>query len=226
MAVARRLVRASGAAVPSALRAVAAAHGALEASARLLGNARAGGRLFPARLLRFGGAVEFFVTFRGVLFSVLPFVPFAMFRSAFRGQRFVVHFVGKGVGFFRRVLMIGFVVGFVIFFAVGFLIGVQRFLQLFEFCGLDERFGHRFDRLGPVFGVCLCFFVLGFGKLLGERVYILVGKAIAIRSDRFRRLRMGRFGFRHSRGFVPGNTGGSFESHVRGRRFLFFGRRC
>ena len=98
-----------------------------------------------------------------------------------RGQRFVMHFVGDGVGFRRRVLVIVFLVVFVIgvlvAFSITFVIGIQRFLQLLEFGGLYIRFGHGFDRLGPLFGIGLRFFVLGLGQLLGERGYIFVGKA-------------------------------------------------
>ena len=89
-----------------------------------------------------------------------------------RGQRFVMHFVGDGVSFRRRVLVIVFVVVFVIgvlvAFSITFVIGIQRFLQFFEFGGLYIRFGHSFDRFGPLFGIGLRFFVLGLGKLFGE----------------------------------------------------------
>ena len=53
-----------------------------------------------------------------------------------------MHFVGDGVGFRRRVLvlvfLIVFVISFLIVFVISFLIGVQRFLQLFQFGGLDK----------------------------------------------------------------------------------------
>ena len=82
--VLRRLVR-TPAGTPPALRPASAAHGTLEARARLLGNARARGRLALARLRRFRGLVEFFVNFSvnpgvfprvfsPVLFSVSFFV--------------------------------------------------------------------------------------------------------------------------------------------------------
>jgi hypothetical protein len=82
--VLRRLVR-TPAGTPPALRPPSAAHGTLEARARLLGNARARGRLALARLRRFRSLVEFFVNFSvnagvfprvfsPVLFSVSFFV--------------------------------------------------------------------------------------------------------------------------------------------------------
>ena len=122
-----------------------------------------------------------FVTFR-VLYAVLLRVTIRMFfltvpRRRLRSQRFVMHFVGKGVGFLGRVLLIVFV--------VILLIGIQRFLQLFELGGLYKRLGHRFDRLRALFGIGLRFFVLGFGQLLGERGYIFLGKDRTIRSGRF-----------------------------------------
>jgi len=79
VAVLHRLVRASGAAA-SALRAVSPAHGALEACARLFGNARARGRLSLSRMRRFRGLVKFFVNFAvspGVLPSVFSPVLFS-----------------------------------------------------------------------------------------------------------------------------------------------------
>ena len=88
-----------------------------------------------------------------------------------------MHFVGDGVGFLRGVLVIG----------------IQRFLQLFEFGGLYKGFGHRFHRLGPLFGIGLSFFVLGLGQLFGKRGYIFLREAGAIRSLRIRDLRWARF---------------------------------
>ena len=98
-----------------------------------------------------------------------------------------MHFVGDGVGFLRRVLVIVFVIAFLITLVIVFLISVQRFLQLFEFGGLYKRFGHGFDGLGALFGIGLRFFVLGFGKLFGERGDIFLGEVRAIRSVRVRR---------------------------------------
>jgi len=172
VAVLRSLMRTSGAAA-SALGAASAAHGPLEAGARLFGNARTRGRLSLTRKRSFRGLLEFFVSFGmffAVFLTVLTFLPlrvrfyatFSMFRRRFRGQRFVMHFVGKGLGFLRRVLVI--------------LIGVQRFLQLFQFGGLYIRFSHGFDCLRPLFGIGLRFFVLGLGKLFGKRAYIFLGK--------------------------------------------------
>jgi len=101
--------------------------------------------------------------------------------SRFRRQRFVMHFVGDGVSFRRRVLVIVFLVVFLlsvlIIFSFTFLIGVQRFLQLFEFGGLYVRFGHGLNCFGPLFGIGLRFFVLGLGELFGKRAYIFLGKA-------------------------------------------------
>jgi len=83
--------------------------------------------------------------FSPVLFSTSFFVLFQVFFPMswrrLSGECLVMHFVGDGVGFFRRFL----VIVFAIIFAIAFLIGIQRFLQLFEFGGLDIRFGHRFD---------------------------------------------------------------------------------
>jgi hypothetical protein len=215
VAVLRRVVRAPAGAAASALGTASAAHGPLEACARLFGNARAHRRLPFARVRRFSGLVRFLVSFSmgfvmnpGVLFSVsfdrLSSVPFRVFGRSFRGQRFVVHFVGDGVGFLGRIHVVSFVVFFVIVFLIAFLIispitfvivtvitfvirvliGVQRFLQFLEFGGLDIRFGHRFDSFGALFGVSLRFLVLGFGKLFGERGYVFLGKARAIRGRR------------------------------------------
>ena len=85
VAVLRRVVRASAGAAASALGAASAAHGPLEAGARLLGNARAHGRLPLARARRFGSLMEFFVAlsmslgvFSLVYFTVRFFVSFSM----------------------------------------------------------------------------------------------------------------------------------------------------
>jgi hypothetical protein len=75
MAVLRRLVRASAGAAASstALRASSAALRTLEASARLLGNARAHGRLRIARARRICRGVKFLVrSFVVVSFSEKP----------------------------------------------------------------------------------------------------------------------------------------------------------
>jgi hypothetical protein len=85
VAVLRRLMRASAGAAASALRAASAAHGALEAGARLLGNARARGRLPFARMRRLRGLVKFFLACPvnffvslGLLLAVFSRVPFAV----------------------------------------------------------------------------------------------------------------------------------------------------
>ena len=83
-----------------------------------------------------------------------------------------MHFVGEGLGFRCR----GLVIVFLVVSLISVLIGVQSFLQLLEFGGLYIRFGHCFDRFGPLFGIGLRFFMLGLGQLLGERVYIFLGK--------------------------------------------------
>jgi hypothetical protein len=200
MPVPGRLMRApaGASATATALRTIPAAHGTLETCARLLGNARAGGRLFRAWLLCFRSRVKIIVTFNGfvqvkftVLYFVFPFVPFLMaFRVRFSvlfpvfggsvgGHGHFVHFVGEGVGFVFRLFMvrvaIAFVIGFV-FFEFVFRVCFQCILQFFQFGGFDKRFGHRFDRFRPVFGVRLRFFVLGFGKLLGQRSDFFVRK--------------------------------------------------
>ncbi len=95
-----------------------------------------------------------------------------------------MHFVGDGVGFLRRVLVILFVIAFLITLVIVFLISVQRFLQLFEFGGLHKRFGHGLDGLGALFRIGLRLFVLGFGKLFGERGDIFLGEVRAIWSLR------------------------------------------
>jgi hypothetical protein len=97
-----------------------------------------------------------------------------------------MHFVGEGVGFLGRVVVIVFLVFFVIFFPIAFVIGIQGFLQLFHLRGFHKRFGHGFDGLGPVFGLGLGFLMLGFGKLLGEGGYLFLGKASAIGGMRVR----------------------------------------
>jgi hypothetical protein len=205
MSVLRRLVRASSAAASSALRASPTAHRALKPGARLLRNTRAGGRLSLAAGLALRRRIEIFLAlgkFLAVFFGVFPdvfpgvaflsvelllavafalvlrvsvFVRFAVLLaksgSAFGRQRFVVHFVGDGIGFFGRVFVI-------------VVIRVQRFLQLFEFRGLDKRFGHGFDGLGAFFGIGLGFFVFGFRQLFGERSYFFLGQRSSIRGMR------------------------------------------
>jgi hypothetical protein len=173
--VLRRLMRAASGAAASALGAASAAHGALEAGARLLGNARARGRLRLARKRCCRGLVESFVSlgvFLRVLFAVFfsnQFVvcfadSFAMFfpmsfrmplfvrvlRRSVGRQCFFMHFVRERVGFLCRVFVI-------------VLIGVQGFLQLFEFRGLHKGLGHGFERFGPFTGIGMSFLVLGFG---------------------------------------------------------------
>jgi hypothetical protein len=99
-----------------------------------------------------------------------------------------MHFIGDGVGFLRRFLVIFlvfvFLVGVLIVLLIVFLIGVQRFLQLFEFGGLYVRFGHRLDRLGALFRIGLRFFMLGLRKLFGKRGDFFLGEVCAIRSVR------------------------------------------
>ena len=105
-----------------------------------------------------------------------------------------MHFVGDGVGFLRRILVILFVIAFLITLVIVFLISVQRFLQLFEFGGLHKRFGHGLDGLGALFRIGLRFFMLGLGKLFGKRGYIFLGEVSAIRSMRVRYHPRTRFG--------------------------------
>jgi hypothetical protein len=113
-----------------------------------------------------------------LVLRVSAFVRFAVLLaksgSAFRRQRFVVHFVGDGIGFFGRVFVIVVVV----------VVRVQGFLQLFEFGRLDKRFGHGFDGLGAFFGIGLGFFVFGFRQLFGERSYFFLGQRSSIRGMR------------------------------------------
>jgi hypothetical protein len=132
--------------------------------------------------------------FSPVLFSAAFFVfcqvfcPMAWRRL--RSHRFVMHFVGEGVGFRRRVLvivpvfvfLISVLIVFLIVFLIAFVIAVQRFLQFLQFGGFDKRFGHGFDRLGALFRIGLRFFVLGLGKLFGKRGYFFLGEVRAIRS--------------------------------------------
>ena len=110
-------------------------------------------------------------------FDLFWCVLFSGFGACFGGQRFFVHGV-------RRRFGIG---GFI------FVIVVQRILQFIEFRGFDERLGDRFFRFVTSFGLRLRFFVLGFGKLFGERGHFLVGKARAVVGMGFRRFR--NFGF-------------------------------
>jgi hypothetical protein len=77
VAVLRRLMGASGTAA-SALGASSAAHGPLEAGARLLGNPRVHGRLFLTRMRRLGSRVEFLMSF-GVFLPVFSLVSFSVF---------------------------------------------------------------------------------------------------------------------------------------------------
>src|SRR4029077_7963851 len=117
-------------------------------------------------------------------FSLHSSVPFSRFWRRFRGQRLIMHFVGDGVGFLRRVLvilvlivyLIVFCITFVIVFLIGVLIGVQRVLQLFQLGGLDKRFYSGFDRLGSLFRIGLRFFVFGLGELFSERRYVFFGE--------------------------------------------------
>jgi hypothetical protein len=66
------------------------------------------------------------------------------------------------------VVVIVFGITFEIVFLISVLFAVKRFLQLFHFGGLHKRFGHRFDRLGPLFRIGLRFLVLGLGQLFGK----------------------------------------------------------
>jgi hypothetical protein len=232
------------------LRPASAAHGTLEARARLLGNPRARRRLPLAGMPRFRSLVKFSLpfsvffsvqlrtfpcVFSTVLFSTSFFmlrqVIFPMSWRRLRGECFVMHFVRDGVCFRRRVLVIvflivfpvGVLIAFVIRFVIRFVITVQRFLQLFEFGRLDIRFSHSFDSFGTLFGIGLRLFVLGLGKLLGERSYVFVGEACAIRSMRVRDLRLACFGFRQRRSSRSRRAGKSFAAPFRDRSFVLFG---
>jgi hypothetical protein len=251
--VLRRLVR-TPAGTPPALRAASAPHGPLEARPRLLGNARARGRLSLAAMRRVRGPVKFFAhfsvnpgmfpcVFSAVLFSMSFFVLFQVFfPMSWRrlgGQCFFMHFIGDGLGFrycfLVIVLVIVSLIRVLIALLITFVIGVQRFLQFFEFGGLDIRFGHGFDRFGALFGVSLRFFVLGLGQLFGERGYVLLGHVSDMRVRDVRRTRFGvkpveiasDFGFGVRRcGCILRRAGGGFGSQVRRRLFVFCWNRC
>jgi hypothetical protein len=153
--VPRRLVRTPAGAAPTALRAIAAAHGSLEARAWLLGDASSRRRLRRARLLRFGGRVQILVPFCGfalmkfaVLYFMLGvvfifvraifvrsemqgFVLFPVFGSGVGGHGDFVHFVGEGIGIVLRLFMVGIAIGFMITFVIGFVIGIMiRFVLI------------------------------------------------------------------------------------------------
>ena len=141
--------------------------------------------------------MRFFVSFSmklGVLFRV--------FGRCLRSQGLFMHFLGDGVGFRGGVLVIRLVIFFAIVFLITFVVFfvVQRFLQLFELGGLHVRFRNRFDGLGTLFGIGLRFFVLGFGKLFRERVYVFLGKARTILG--LRPARDFRFGRRRRNGVL------------------------
>src|SRR5579872_1139514 len=132
------------------------------------------GRLFTGFFTRIFAGIfrRFFAVRLGML--LVEFIGVRVFMSfgrlagrgrRFGGQRFIMHFVGKRVGFLRCVFVL-------------VLLGVQSFLQLLELGRLDKRFGRGFRRFGAHFG--LRFLVLGFGQLLGQRSDILVGKRPAV----------------------------------------------
>jgi hypothetical protein len=154
----------------------AATHRALKPRLLLIRNACAG-RLSVGRLRRLRGVVRslsathlFLIgmlfkrgAFTARMFGVFAFlrsrISFRVFHGRFRGHDLVVHFVGFGVGLIGRV----------------FMIVMQRILQIFQLGGIDERFGSRFFGVDDLFCFGLRFFVLGFGKLLGQSGYLLIG---------------------------------------------------
>ena len=71
---------------------------------------------------------------------------------------------------------------------------MQRVLQILQFRGVDEGFQRCVCGFLAILGFGLRFFVLGFGELFGERVYILIGKAYAVAAKYF--LRIPRFRIR------------------------------
>jgi hypothetical protein len=178
-------------AASTALGTSAATHGPLEPGTRLIGNAsrrrrlslgawkvfagREGGFVLSFEPCRVNFLVEFFVpflfvSFFAVLLFVLGFMNFAMlFRVLVRGIGggcYVMHFIRDGIGFggFVGSLVLG---SFLLRgFSLG--IGIQGFLQLVEFRGLDKRFDRRIESLGAMLGFGLCFLMLGFRKLFGE----------------------------------------------------------
>jgi hypothetical protein len=105
-------------------------------------------------------------------------VLFNVFRGCLRGKRFVVHRICRLFGF-RGIRLV---------------IVMQRVLQIFELRRFDKRFGGCFFRFRLIFTFRLSFFVLGFGKLLSERAYLIVGKARAVLGVDFRSVRNFRFG--------------------------------
>jgi hypothetical protein len=141
-----------------------------------------------------------------------------------------MHFVGDGIGFFRRVLVIVFSVGL----SVRVSIGVQRFLQLFQFRWLDKRLGHGLDCFGPLLGISLRFFVFSFGELFGKRGYVFVGEVCDVR---VRDLRRTCFGIKpievagdfffsvRRRSNIFRRAGECFRFHFLNGRFLFFRNR-
>jgi hypothetical protein len=166
-------------------------------------------------------AVRFQVSFR-VAFGLAVLV--TVFGRRLGGQRFIMHFVGEGVGFFRRVFVIVLVI----------LIGIQSFLQFFHFGWFHVRFGHGFDGFGALFGIGLGFFVLGFGELLGERGDVFVGKVRDMRVGDRCRTRLGierikvacDFTFRVGRSVrILGRGGGCVVTQIRNWGYVFFGNR-
>lgn len=123
-----------------------------------------------------------------------------------------MHLVGEGVGFFRRIFAVVFVIRFTISLVIRFVISVQRFLQLLKLGGLHKRFDDRFDGLGPRFRVGLRFFVLGFDQLLAEGGYLFFGKVrdMRVRDD-------GRTCF----GIKPVEIAGDFFFRVRRSLHIF-----
>jgi hypothetical protein len=112
-----------------------------------------------------------FSMFLVVRFEMQVFVLFAVLRSGVGGHGDFVHFIGERVGLVLRLFVIGIMIGFVICLVIGFVlrfhiffrVRFQRILQFFQLGGFDKCFGYGFDRLGPVLGIGLRFFVLGFG---------------------------------------------------------------
>ena len=80
------------------------------------------------------------------------------------------------------------------FRGIRLMIVMQRVLQFFELRRFDKRFGSCLLDFRQIFSFRLGFFVLGFGKLLGQRAHLIVGKTRAVVGRDFRSVRNFRFG--------------------------------
>ena len=190
----------------AALTVAASPHGPLEPRARLFGNTRACGLRFGRCWGRSRGVVLTFMSFLrapvttcsvfrkcGVLagsggrFSVF----FRMFAGCIGGKRFIMHRVRDVFGLF----------------SIRHVIVVQSVLQILEFGGFDEGFRAFFLDLRKLIDFRLRLFMLGFGQLLGQRAYFIIGKSPAVMCNNVRSFRNFSFGL----GFVFKFTIGNFR---------------